>query len=64
MNRRLIGVLVGLVILLGGVAFFLVKQQADEAQESKRAALVKIQQEKPPVFIDLTPRQAGQSALA
>jgi len=62
-NRRLIGTLVGLVILLGGVAFFLVKQQTDKAQETKRAALVKVRQEKPPVFIDLTPRQAGQSAL-
>jgi len=52
-----------MIILLGGVAFFLVQQDADKAQEAKRAARAKIPQEKPPVFIDLTPQQAGKNAL-
>ncbi len=64
MNKWLIGTLVGLVILLGGVAFFLVKQDTDLVQEAKRAALAKAEQKKPPAFIDMTTQQAGKSALA
>jgi len=62
-SRRLIGALIGLIVVLGGVTFFLVKQGTDKAQEIKRAAVAKVPQKKPQVYVDLTTQQAGERAL-